>query len=490
MAAASDDILELIRRFLAAQTDVASVPRIEGVERVAVGRSRENWVFDAEWASGPDGAPVGPSIEPLIVRRDPLGGLLETSRSEEFAVLRALEATAVPAPRVRWLDADGTYLGRPSLIMVREPGVCDYYVVNGDRPLATRLMLARQFCDLLATIHTLDWAGAGMGAFLPDPGRRAAHHELDRWEAVLRRDQLEPHPELELVLGWLRHTAPDGARTVLVHGDFKPGNVLLDGDRIVALLDWELAHLGDPMEDLGWITQPLRQREHLIPGAWEQAELFARYTDRTGIEVDEAAVAWWNVLASFKTAVMQVSGLRSFIEGRSDEPYRPTATVLRSLLDAVAPPDPAARVDEAVDPTPTGYILDQHLQGAQRLLDQVAGDIGLSPPGAAMVADVRRLLRQVAAGWPGTLRFLLDDNARLEQLLAELGSVVPPDVKETDRVPVVADVHRRNLDLRALLADAAPTTAARARVAAVLRQRLDVDPVTRRSVSTGDRRRR
>ncbi|MDA3039565.1 MAG: phosphotransferase [Actinomycetota bacterium] len=118
MAGAGDDILELIQRFFAAQPDVSSPPRIERVERVAVGRSRENWIFDAAWSSGSDSG----TVQPLIVRRDPLGGLLETSRSDEFAVLRALEATAVPAPTARWLDADGAYLGRPSLVMVREPG--------------------------------------------------------------------------------------------------------------------------------------------------------------------------------------------------------------------------------------------------------------------------------------------------------------------------------------------------------------------------------
>ncbi len=106
--------------------------------------------------------------------------------------------------------------------------------------------------------------------------------------------------------------------------------------RIVALLDWELAHLGDPMEDLGWITQPLRTREHLIDGAWEREQLFARYERATGRAVDLDAVRWWNVFSSFKTAVMQTSGLRSFVEGRCDEPYRPTAPVLRALLDAVA----------------------------------------------------------------------------------------------------------------------------------------------------------
>ena len=274
--------------------------------------------------------------EPLIVRRDPLGGLLETDRAVEFAVLRSLEPTAVPAPRARWLDVTGASLGRPSLVMRREPGVCDYFVVNGDRPLAERIALAGQFCDLLAEIHRVDWRGLGMGTFLDDPGPCAAFAELDRWEATLRRDQLEPYPELELALGWLRSSAPRATTTVLVHGDFKPGNVLLEGRRIVALLDWELAHLGDPMEDLGWVTQPLRTREHLIPGAWERRQLFDRYAAATGAPVDEASVAWWNVFACYKTAVMQVSGLRSFTEGRCDEPYRPTAPVLGALLDAVA----------------------------------------------------------------------------------------------------------------------------------------------------------
>lgn len=151
---------------------------------------------------------------------------------------------------------------------------------------------------------------------------------------VLRRDQCEPLPELAVAATWLRERAPRSAGTVLVHGDFKPGNVLLAGGEPTALLDWELAHLGDPMEDLGWVTQPLRQDEHLIPGAWERADLFARYRAATGRDVDEAGVAWWNVFACCKTAVMQVSGLRAFLEGRSPELYRPTHAVLAALLEA------------------------------------------------------------------------------------------------------------------------------------------------------------
>ncbi len=128
--------------------------------------------------------------------------------------------------------------------------------------------------------------------------------------------------------------APVSAETVLVHGDFKVGNVLLDDDdQIVALLDWELAHLGDCHEDLGWVTQPLRTREHFVSGHWERAQLLAHYETVTGRQVDHDAVAWWNVMSCYKTAVMQASGLRSFVEGRSNEPYQPSAAVLTALLD-------------------------------------------------------------------------------------------------------------------------------------------------------------
>jgi aminoglycoside phosphotransferase (APT) family kinase protein len=294
------------------------------------GRSRENWSFDLSWPHSGELC-----REPLILRRDPPGGLVETDRSQEFEVLRALEGTAVPSPPVRWLDADGKWFGRPSLIMRRLPGSCDYYVLTGDRPLAERKSLAQQFSTLLAEVHAVDWTALDERGVLLDPGAGAAEAELDHWEAVLRRDQPEAYPELELALQQLHRAPPRAEERVLVHGDFKPGNVLLEGDRIVALLDWELAHLGDPMEDLGWMTQPLRLREQIIPGSWEEADIFASYERATGRVVDPASVRWWNMFATFRTAVMQVSGLRSFLEGRSPQAYRPTAKVLRTLIDYV-----------------------------------------------------------------------------------------------------------------------------------------------------------
>lgn len=314
-----------LRSFFARQLHGADAA-IANLETRSLGRSRQNWSFDLRVG---DDEPV----EPLILRRDPTGGLVETDRQVEFQVLKALEGTAVPSPVARWLDADGQWFDRPSLIMRREPGTCDYYVLSGERPLEERLRLAREFCDLLAEVHLVDWQATPLTEVLADPGPLAASAAVDQWEAVLRRDQTEPYPEIELVLRWLRARAPRSTRTVLVHGDFKPGNILLDGARVVALLDWELAHLGDPVEDLGWVTQPLRRREHVIPGVWEVEQILERYRARTGMEVDGAALRWWNTFATFRTAVMQVSGLRSFLEERSDEPYRLTAPVLRALLD-------------------------------------------------------------------------------------------------------------------------------------------------------------
>lgn len=324
------NVERLLVAFLASRLPSGTAVRVERLARVPSGRSRENWVFDAVCTAG-----GRETREPLIVRRDPLGGLLRTDRAAEFAVLSALAGTGVPAPRARWLDATGDELGRPSLVMRREPGACDYFALNGDRPLAERVELAGRLCDLLADVHAVDWRGVGLGDVLADPGPDAPVHELAHWEAVLARDQLEPYPELALAACWLRERAPRSTATVLVHGDFKAGNVLLDDGRVVALLDWELAHLGDPTEDLGWVTQPLRTREHLIAGAWERSHLLERYAATTGRPVDEDRVFWWSVFASFKTAVMQCSGLRSFVEGRSEEPYRPTRAVLRTLLGVV-----------------------------------------------------------------------------------------------------------------------------------------------------------
>jgi len=319
---------DVLAQWLGVELPVDTGIVISGLRRTSLGFSRENWVFDLDWSRvGEQGR------DSLIARRDPPGSVLVTDRQTEFDVLHALEPTPVPAPRVRWIDADGRWLERPTIVMVREEGDCDWFVLNGTRPLPVRIAIARQLCDLLASIHRVDWQAIGLGAVFADPGDGASVAELDHWERVLRTHQLEPLPELELVFGWLRQRAPKAERTVLVHGDFKPGNTLLRGDEVAVMLDWELAHLGDPLEDLGWVTNPLRRREHLIPGSWEVDDLVGHYETVTGLAVDRQALRWWNVFSNLKLSIIVLTGLAAFMDGRYDRSYQLPCALFSLMLD-------------------------------------------------------------------------------------------------------------------------------------------------------------
>ena len=298
-----------------------------GVERAAGGLSRENWSLDATWVDA-----TGAHSRRLMLMRDAAGTLLATDRKREFAVLKALEGASVQAPKAHWLDYDGSRLGGPSLVMDRMPGTCDYLVLNGDRPLEARLNLARAFIDLMARIHAVDWRDRGLGAVLAVPTGVPSLVELAHWEAEYRRVRLEPHPELDYVLAWMRLGAPAAEAVVLVHGDFKPGNALVAGEHISAKLDWETAHLGDPLEDLGWVTNPVRKREHQIAGAWEREQIVAAYRLLTGRQVDEAALRWWNVFSCWKLAIIQLTAVSEFVAGRYDRVFQTPSWLYRPMF--------------------------------------------------------------------------------------------------------------------------------------------------------------
>lgn len=304
------------------EEEVGEPVTIGDLRRTSAGFSRENWVFAATW---------GGTTHDLIVRRDPVGSVLETDRRVEVAVLTHLADRSVATPTLRWADVDGARLGRPALVMDLAPGTCDGFLLNGDRSLEERVALAESLYDQLAAIHLVDVAGLA----LDDPGPKAAHAAIDHWEAELHRVQLEPQPELAYVFAWLRANAPKNERTTLVHGDFKPGNALHDGERWTAVLDWETAHLGDPHEDLGWVTNPLRQREHRIAEAWEPEHLLDRWSAATGWPVDRAAVRWWQVLANVKLSVIVLTGSRAFVDGRLDRIHQAPVGIHRLLLEQI-----------------------------------------------------------------------------------------------------------------------------------------------------------
>lgn len=322
------DLRAALRAFLADRLPAGAEPKVTGLRRSGTGSSRENWPFDAEWTQ--DGVRV---THELLLRRDPAAGVVDTGRGREFRLLAALTDTPVPVPAVHWLDDTGEFLVRPSMIVARRPGRAHRAVLREKDPLglgtAGRAALARQLCAVLADVHRVD-----VPRVLTDPGPEPARHELERWVRELDTVALRPQPALRLAAGWLAdHLPPPPERIVLVHGDFRPANVLVHNGAFGTLVDWELAHLGDPLDDLGWYTAPLYAAEHFPPGVWSERDFLDRYTELTGTEVPAESLRFWQVLATFRLAVIALTGVRAFLAG--DRPAAPADRVIRAVLTAI-----------------------------------------------------------------------------------------------------------------------------------------------------------
>jgi aminoglycoside phosphotransferase (APT) family kinase protein len=148
--------------------------------------------------------------------------------------------------------------------------------------------------------------------------------ELDYWEGVIDADELHPQPIVRAAMRRLRRNPPPPAQKLsVVHGDYRSGNFLHDGEgRIIAVLDWEMAHLGDPLEDLGWSLDPLWS--HAVPGGAggmvTREEAIAIWEHAGGLRADPAALAWWDLFASVKGMGIWVSAAKAYREGGWKDP--------------------------------------------------------------------------------------------------------------------------------------------------------------------------
>ena len=285
--------------------------------RIPGGASRETWSFDATWREGKARAGSG-----FILRRDPEASLLETERYVEFRIYQLLQDTGVPVPEVHWLETDPRWLERPFFVMARLPGEASAQALVaggfGDHAEA----IAQQKVEILARIHSLDWQEMGIDFLdLPEGPDRCGDQEIDRWETIMREQALEPQPTLELAFAWLRAHRPVAQRVTLVHADYRTGNLLVDGDRITGVLDWEMVHLGDPLEDVAWVC--LRSwrwaGDARVGGLLPRQEFYHRYEAASGLKVNPESVRFWEVLGNVKLAVIFLTGARSFSERRSKD---------------------------------------------------------------------------------------------------------------------------------------------------------------------------
>jgi len=164
-----------------------------------------------------------------------------------------------------------------------------------------------------------EWAYAGFAFdFLGATASTSecAEREVDRWETILRKDELEPQPVLNLAIRWLRRNLPEAQRIALLHGDYRTGNYLFGDDGIHAFLDWEMAHLGDPLEDVGWTAIRYWRfgGTEKVGGVIDREQFHRLYEAAGGARVDRRTVHFWEVLGNLKMAVISVTGARSYSE--------------------------------------------------------------------------------------------------------------------------------------------------------------------------------
>jgi aminoglycoside phosphotransferase (APT) family kinase protein len=281
---------------------------VEGLRRLPGGASREIWLFTVVR----DGA----APERLVLRRDPPGHVIESSRQLEFEVLRAADAAGVPVPRVRWCGGDDPVLGASFFIMDFVEGESIGRKILRDAEYAhARAVLPDELADAAARLHTID-AGA-LGLRMPAGGSPGAS-ELARYGEILHGLAPDPHPALELAIRWLGARLPAPRATTLVHGDYRMGNVIVGPEGLRAVLDWELTHAGDPMEDLGWLcvrSWRFGVDDEPVGGLCARERLFAAYERASGVVVDPAAVRWWEVFGNFKWAVICIMQAQTFLNG-------------------------------------------------------------------------------------------------------------------------------------------------------------------------------
>ena len=313
---------ERIADFLRSRLPAAESLTVSAVHRIPGGASRETWSFDASWRENGTETARG-----FILRRDPDASLLETDRDLEYRVMQAAYDAGVPVPGMHWLEEDPAWLDRPFFVMQRIDG-CETSptkVLMDPRLFPHREKTSRQFIEILARIHEIDWREGGL-AFLGVPADASACGlmEIEKWEAIVDREALEPQPVLRAAFRWLRRHQPRPAqRLVLVHADYRTGNFLCDDEgNIRGILDWEMAHLGDPIEDLGFCAiRPWRWTgNEAVGGLMDRANFIRWYEEASGLSVDEESLRFWEVLGNVKLAAIFLTGARSFCEGRTRSP--------------------------------------------------------------------------------------------------------------------------------------------------------------------------
>ncbi len=309
--------IERLERWIGAQIPGATDVEIRGLASNEIGFSAETLLFSVTW-----NAQSSSHQREVALRLHPgePGLLSPYDLAGQFFVLRGLADTAVLAPKALWHEPTGEVLGREFYVMERLDGAVYEQTVPTqfvDDPDSVRTMCLG-LIEQLAAIHLVDLAASGLAVL--DDGRNPLERELERWIGVVHRDRRGPLPALDHLAAVLTDRCPAPCpRRTLVHGDAKPGNFGYVGDQISVVYDWELATVGEPLTDIGWLEALWMMPVGLptMSGAPTFDELVGIWERRTGLTAEHRR--WYLALALFKMSAINFAGSMLFDQGHCDD---------------------------------------------------------------------------------------------------------------------------------------------------------------------------
>ncbi len=329
-----EDLRGRLERFLLRNHGARAVD-VRALRLLTGGASRQTWAFDAT-LDFPDGSTRELA---LVLRSDLRSGTSFMSRDVEYRVLETVHRGGVATPRVHAMGDDS--LDAPFFLMERVEGeTIARRILRDERFAPARATMVRELGAILARIHQVPVAEPAL-AMLPGAASEtpsAAADECERYEQLYRTITPDPHPAFEVAFRWLRdHLPPAGAdgqlppagadgrpgsggQRTLVHGDFRLGNLIVGPEGIRAVLDWELAHIGDPLEDLGWLcVRSWRFGNDQLPaaGVGTREELWAAYEAAGGIAVDPERALFWEVFGNLRWGIITIVQAKPYLDGHS-----------------------------------------------------------------------------------------------------------------------------------------------------------------------------
>jgi aminoglycoside phosphotransferase (APT) family kinase protein len=325
----ADALGKLARRIIGGGSTVADLRRLSG------GASKETWAFTID---------AGDRGVPLILRRSPPGRPQSETQIPvelEARLMQLAGDAGVPSPPVLHVLQPDDGVGHGFVMRRVEGETLGGRIVRDAAFAAVRPRLARQCGETLARIHALDPGAA------PGLQARWAPEQVDRLAAAYHSERW-PRPTFALALRWLsEHAPPPGAAPRLLHGDFRNGNLIIGPDGLRAVLDWEVAHLGDPMQDLAWIcvnSWRFGAVDLPVGGFGTREDLFAGYEAAGGGRVDPARVHYWEVFGTLRWGWICSSATARFRAGLDRSVERPmiarrTSETEIDLLNLLAPMD-------------------------------------------------------------------------------------------------------------------------------------------------------